>query len=256
MPPKQLRRSKNKQLAGVCGGLAEHLELDPNVVRALAIVLAMFTSAPVTLFAYVVAAVILPPADSDGELEVDWQTDGVRVTWPGALAPHAVSWEMWLGFGAAAGGVLVLLGALLALLGAVVGGWWSVDGGFAVTMAFLSAVLPGGAVLYSLAALTRRPYAITVTHDALWVDRPLRRAERIDLTHVESFHPGPGVLTIHLWNGEQVKLPSPAPNAAELEAVWQQVHESRRRALEHRRDLEEARPRQREVEQILVRRGE
>lgn len=31
---KKLRRSRDQKIAGVCGGLAEYLDLDPTLVRA------------------------------------------------------------------------------------------------------------------------------------------------------------------------------------------------------------------------------
>lgn len=43
--PKALRRSQmNRQLAGVCGGLAEYLDLDPTAVRVGYVLLSIFTA--------------------------------------------------------------------------------------------------------------------------------------------------------------------------------------------------------------------
>ncbi len=41
---KKLVRSKNKVLAGVLGGIAEYLDVDPTVVRVLYTVLTVFTA--------------------------------------------------------------------------------------------------------------------------------------------------------------------------------------------------------------------
>ena len=59
---RKLRRSaKNNKIAGVCGGIAEYFGIDPTVVRAVFVVLALTGSAGFWL--YVVLAVIMPKAD-------------------------------------------------------------------------------------------------------------------------------------------------------------------------------------------------
>lgn len=65
MPKKLYRSNTDKILAGVCGGIAEYLAVDPTVVRLLA-VLSVFTS--VGIIAYIVAALVipLPPIDYYG----------------------------------------------------------------------------------------------------------------------------------------------------------------------------------------------
>lgn len=56
---KKLYRIKNGAiLAGVCTGLAAYFDLDVNLVRILAVVLACSTG--VGLVAYIVAALVLP----------------------------------------------------------------------------------------------------------------------------------------------------------------------------------------------------
>ena len=65
MPKKLYRSNTDKILAGVCGGIAEYLAVDPTVGRLLA-VLSVFTS--VGIIAYIVAALVipLPPIDYYG----------------------------------------------------------------------------------------------------------------------------------------------------------------------------------------------
>jgi phage shock protein PspC (stress-responsive transcriptional regulator) len=58
--PKRLTRSDDRMLAGVCGGLAEHFELDPTLVRILAAVVAFFSGIIAGLILYLVAALIIP----------------------------------------------------------------------------------------------------------------------------------------------------------------------------------------------------
>lgn len=58
--PKRLTRSSSdKMVAGVCGGLARYLGVDPTLVR-VALVVALVLGLPATLIAYVVAWAITP----------------------------------------------------------------------------------------------------------------------------------------------------------------------------------------------------
>jgi phage shock protein C len=58
MEPKKLYRSNtDKMLCGVCGGIAEYLNIDPTVVRLLWVI---FGLTVVGIFAYVAAAIIVP----------------------------------------------------------------------------------------------------------------------------------------------------------------------------------------------------
>ncbi|HEY8908706.1 MAG TPA: PspC domain-containing protein [Desulfosporosinus sp.] len=52
------RSSQDKQLCGVCGGLAEYLEIDPSVVRICAILLLLV--AGMGFLAYLVAWLVIP----------------------------------------------------------------------------------------------------------------------------------------------------------------------------------------------------
>ena len=91
--PRVLRRSSDdKMVAGVCGGLAHYLGVDPVLIRLAAVALAL--SGGVGILLYVVAAIILP-------------VDGER-----SPAPPATGRS---GGGMLAGIVLVLLGGFLLL---------------------------------------------------------------------------------------------------------------------------------------------
>lgn len=58
MEQKKLYRSNtNKVLCGVCGGIAEYINMDPTVVRLLAVLLGLSGTG---LIAYLIAAVIMP----------------------------------------------------------------------------------------------------------------------------------------------------------------------------------------------------
>ncbi len=56
---KRLYRSKSKVIGGVCGGLAEYLDIDPVVVRLIA-ALALFFTCFTSFFAYFIAWIIIP----------------------------------------------------------------------------------------------------------------------------------------------------------------------------------------------------
>lgn len=57
--PKRLYRSEHsKRIAGVCGGIAEYLNIDPTVIR-LAWVLLLFCAGG-GVFAYIIAALVMP----------------------------------------------------------------------------------------------------------------------------------------------------------------------------------------------------
>ncbi|EOS79342.1 hypothetical protein C817_02902 [Dorea sp. 5-2] len=58
MEPRKLYRSrKNRMICGVCGGVAEYFNIDPTLIR---LVLAIFAFTGTGIFAYIVAAIIIP----------------------------------------------------------------------------------------------------------------------------------------------------------------------------------------------------
>jgi phage shock protein PspC (stress-responsive transcriptional regulator) len=62
-PPKRLLRStSNRVVGGVCGGLADYLNMDANLVRILTVLISLFTGIPVIL--YIVALFVLPEGDT------------------------------------------------------------------------------------------------------------------------------------------------------------------------------------------------
>lgn len=63
---------KDKKVAGVCGGIAEYLGVDPTIVRlAFALMVVGWGSG---LLAYIICAVILPEGDDEEEDE-DGETE-------------------------------------------------------------------------------------------------------------------------------------------------------------------------------------
>ncbi|MFH1183623.1 MAG: PspC domain-containing protein [Chloroflexota bacterium] len=57
---KQLQRSTtNRMIAGVCGGIGEFANMDPTIVRLLAVLL-FFLTGPGMIVAYIIMALIIP----------------------------------------------------------------------------------------------------------------------------------------------------------------------------------------------------
>lgn len=59
---KKLKKSNNKVICGVCGGIAEYLNLDATIVRLIVCVLSFVWGSG--LIIYIIAALIMPPADT------------------------------------------------------------------------------------------------------------------------------------------------------------------------------------------------
>ncbi len=94
----RLRRTRgDRKVAGVAGGLARHLDIDPVILRVAFVVLAFFGGAGIILYA---AVWLLVPADGsdDAKVNLDTRSRTIALTLVGAIA-------------------------LLALLGDSLGGW-------------------------------------------------------------------------------------------------------------------------------------
>ena len=68
MPPKKLHlSSRDKKIAGVCGGIAEYFEFDPTLVRVIwALLLLMGYGVPLVI--YIICWAVMPMDDADREL--------------------------------------------------------------------------------------------------------------------------------------------------------------------------------------------
>ena len=58
MEKKLYRSNANKKIAGVCGGLAKYLNVDPTIIRLIWALVVLFAGAG--LLAYIVCALIIP----------------------------------------------------------------------------------------------------------------------------------------------------------------------------------------------------
>ncbi|GAB6281375.1 MAG: hypothetical protein STSR0008_01140 [Ignavibacterium sp.] len=55
-----LRRTKNKIIAGVCGGIAEWLHLDPTLVRIGYVLLSILSAAFPGILVYIILWIVMP----------------------------------------------------------------------------------------------------------------------------------------------------------------------------------------------------
>ncbi len=58
-----LKKSRNKMIAGVCGGIAEWQGWDPTIVRIIYVLVSVFSAAFPGILVYIILTIIMPPAD-------------------------------------------------------------------------------------------------------------------------------------------------------------------------------------------------
>ncbi|HBN95591.1 MAG TPA: PspC domain-containing protein [Firmicutes bacterium] len=56
--PKRIYRSREKKLGGVCGGIAEYLNVDPTIIRLIWVIFALVYGTG--LLAYLICWVVIP----------------------------------------------------------------------------------------------------------------------------------------------------------------------------------------------------
>lgn len=62
---KRLYRSRSdRKIAGICGGLGEYLEMDPTMIRLIAVFILIFTGFIPMIIAYLFAWMIIPERDA------------------------------------------------------------------------------------------------------------------------------------------------------------------------------------------------
>ncbi len=62
---KLCKSNTERKICGVCGGIAEYLNVDPTIVRLAAVIAAMVAGSGV--LAYIVAAIIMPEPEAAPE---------------------------------------------------------------------------------------------------------------------------------------------------------------------------------------------
>jgi phage shock protein C len=224
--PRRLYRSRDRQLAGVAGGMAEYLDIDPTVVRILWIVVGV-ASGGLVLLAYFILALVIPqaPYATATGAQAGWATAGSPAgasagwsTAPGASAgwttpPAAPIWDpnpavpaateprtrqrtegRGIGAGAIVGVVLIVVG-VIALADAVLPGW--VSGailGPAVVLALGAALLVSSirrsdddaSVAAAAPAPSTAPAESAVSEN---LDGPVDAAQPWDVTDTQSVDP-------------------------------------------------------------------
>ena len=61
---KRLRRSQNRMIAGVCGGIAEWVGWDPTLVRILYVLVSILSAAFPGILVYIILWIVMPRAES------------------------------------------------------------------------------------------------------------------------------------------------------------------------------------------------
>jgi phage shock protein PspC (stress-responsive transcriptional regulator) len=102
----RIRRSRSdRKVAGVAGGLARHLDIDPLILRVAFVVLTFFGG--VGLLLYVALWLLLPDDGSDwAKIKLDRRSRAVALVLVGALALILLFSHGW--WGGAGGGFFVL----------------------------------------------------------------------------------------------------------------------------------------------------
>ncbi|MBN1533158.1 MAG: PspC domain-containing protein [Spirochaetes bacterium] len=59
-----LKKSRNRMIAGVCGGIAEWAGLDPTLVRILYVLVSILSAAFPGILFYIILMIIMPSGDS------------------------------------------------------------------------------------------------------------------------------------------------------------------------------------------------
>ena len=59
----RLRKSRNRIIAGVCGGIAEWIGWDPTVVRVIYVVVSIVSIAFPGILVYLLLWIVMPPAE-------------------------------------------------------------------------------------------------------------------------------------------------------------------------------------------------
>ena len=66
---KKLKRSADKMLAGVCGGLAEYFDADVTLIRVIYAALTIFCGGFPGVLLYIILLLIMPPASPNDRFE-------------------------------------------------------------------------------------------------------------------------------------------------------------------------------------------
>lgn len=63
-PRRLFRSGRHRIIAGVCGGIAEYLDVDPTVIRVLYVIVSILTGIVPGILAYIILMFVVPRADA------------------------------------------------------------------------------------------------------------------------------------------------------------------------------------------------
>ena len=72
---KRLTKSYDRKLCGVCGGIAEYLNIDPTIVRLIWLLLVL--CAGTGMLAYIIAAIIIPTKNKNNRMHKSFPVHSV-----------------------------------------------------------------------------------------------------------------------------------------------------------------------------------
>ena len=103
MAKRLMRSYDNKMLGGISGGLAEYFDVDPSVVRILAVI-SLFVSGGMTILVYIVMWIIIPLNEPGQAVSEKTKAVPVQLNAPPRISP----WTSYL-----PGLALIFFGSLL-----------------------------------------------------------------------------------------------------------------------------------------------
>ncbi|WOO43389.1 PspC domain-containing protein [Rubellicoccus peritrichatus] len=60
---KALKRSSNRVIGGVCGGIAEYYGWDPSILRLVYLIVSIVSTAFPGIIVYIILWIVIPPAE-------------------------------------------------------------------------------------------------------------------------------------------------------------------------------------------------
>lgn len=199
--PRRLRRSRDKTIGGVAGGIAEYFGIDPTIVR-LALVALVFAGGSGVL-AYLIAWLVMPAPSHDAPTEA------------APVSPRGERSTVWL---------LVLLAVVVIFGGAPL--WWIFGWGPSISVVAALALLVAAVVLFAQreegapAVATAAPPAPAATAQGdPSVGTALAPYESTEATAVAP--PVPAKPTITLWTIAVLAVVLGAASLGDLAGAWE-----------------------------------
>jgi len=142
------RSNKNKVFAGICGGIGEYMDLDPVIVRVIAVVLTPFTGF-LTVLVYLVSIFVIPPEPVGGGTAGESSEPGPPPPRPAKSGPNMEEHVKILGILYIAFSALGLLAAVIVFFAVTGGGLISGDDTAILVTSIVGTAVAGLLVLLS-----------------------------------------------------------------------------------------------------------